>query len=162
MARPITLIKYSLFTDSILFDTRIFLGLSVCGFNLLITSLFIGLDENRTVKTFDPVDLNMMYKKLFGKTIRSKSFILEACRGLVKKGYFVFIKNEVRIIGQHPYYSLNKDQVLYFISALDAFIEYQVKEYKSIPEFNNYAIMWKARKDVLKHVKELKKIVKIK
>jgi hypothetical protein len=159
MARPITFIKYFLVSEQILLDIRAFTGLSPADLNLLIASLFIGLDENKTIKTFDLVDLSMMHKKLTGNPIGR---IYDRSRTLIKKGYFTFIKNEVRQNNQHAYYAINQEKIIYFISALDSFIEYRTKDYKSVPEFNNYAIKYRAYSDVLKHIREVKKIVKLK
>jgi hypothetical protein len=159
MARPITFIKYFLVSEQILLDIRAFTGLSPADLNLLIASLFIGLDENKTIKTFDLVDLSMMHKKLTGNPIGR---IYDRSRTLIKKGYFTFIKNEVRQASQHAYYALNQEKIIYFISALDSFIEYRTKDYKSVPEFNNYAIKYRAYSDVLKHIREVKKLVKLK
>jgi len=159
MPRPVTFIKYSLFNEQILLDIRAFTGLSPSDLNLLISAIFIGLDENKTVKTFDLVDLSMMHKKLTGNPIGK---IYDRSRTLIKKGYFIFIKNEVRQASQHIYYALNQEKIIYFISALDAFIEYRTRNYKSVPEFNNYAIKYRAYSDVLKHIREVKKLVKLK
>ena len=160
-----TFLKSTIISKQIRLDMRIFFNLSEQEFNFLLASILIFMDEDYNDKMFTARSVSVSAKTNLGITLGS-GMLLKTMKDLIEKGYFVFvgniyvpgvdIRNHFRISAK---FSIVKEKINYFIAVHQAFVDLESSLLNNIKEVKLGTTFYKnIKKDVVKHMRELKKL----
>jgi hypothetical protein len=123
------------------------------------------MDEDYNNKVFTARLITVSAKNYLGLSLPSRS-LLKTMKDLTEKGYFVFVGNiyvpsvdirdNFRISAK---FSIVKEKINYFIAVHQSFIDLESGYYNNIKEVKLGTTFFKnTKKDVVKHMRELKKL----
>jgi hypothetical protein len=160
-----TFLKSTIISKQVRLDMRVFFNLSEQEFNFLLASVLIFIDEDYSDKMFTARSVSVSAKTNLGITLGT-STLLKIMKDLIEKGYFVFVgniyvpgidlRNHFRISAK---FSIVKEKINHFIAVHQAFIDLESSHLNNIKEVKLGTTFYKnIKKDVVKHMRELKKL----
>lgn len=158
-------LKSTIISKQVRIDMRIFFNLSEQELNFLLVSMLIFMDKDYNDKVFTARLVTISIKKYLGLSLPSGS-LLKTMKNLTEKGYFIFVGNiyvpgvdirdNFRISAK---FSIVKEKINYFIAVHQSFIDLESGYYNNIKKVKFGTAFFKnTKKDVVKHMRELKKL----
>jgi hypothetical protein len=154
-------------TDMVTLNVRTFFNLTVREFKTLLSVLILFNNNKFTSITFSKKDI-IPIANMLDVTFKDRYKANLLMESLTEKGFFTRVGEAREIPGEDnsriTKYVRNKENLRYFAIMVQVFIYYELKPFKNvsgnkatIPELS---LLNKAKKDAVKHMKKIKKIIK--
>jgi hypothetical protein len=165
MIDPVTFVQVNSVSNTVIINVRSFFDLTFTEFNILSATMLLLNDKNFKTNSFSRKDIAPIINAHTSTIFKDKRKSNLYMTALMNKEFFIYVGNVSETKdGKHSRinrYIVNKEKFAYFCAILQAFTAIELAKFaryttNSVGRFE----LFKFKKDAIKHIKKMKKLIK--